>query len=1224
MIVNTIKDLFSSDIFRRIEEVIKVDQAEEEVILEEFREYVVTKSIRQHFMAVLESYWETLRTAHEGIAIWVSGFFGSGKSSFAKYLGLALQNRAIAGKGAAELLAQRVGEPRAEVLLRSIAEQIPTEAVIFDVSTDRGIRTGNQSITEIMYRLFLQSLGYSRDLDLSELEITLEEEGRLEEFKSKYREVFDKDWDREKALIVVAVQRASRVMHELEPATYATADSWRESAMERADITPRSLAERGIQLVQRRCPGKTLLFVVDEVGQFVARDVQKMLDLQAVVQNLGRIGRGKMWIVVTSQEKLTELVSGLDDKKVELARLMDRFPLQIHLEPADISEVTSKRVLAKNAEAETSLRELFSAHRGRLTNNTRLTADIRLPDLSTDSFVDLYPLLPYQIDLIIEVVSGLRTQGGASKHVGGANRTIIKLAQQILIHPDVDLASRPVGALARMDQIYNLVAGNIASEIRGKIDDIKEKVDHPLAQSVAKTICLLQYVRSIHRTAENIAAGLHPAVDSDSRVSEVKAALEALEKAHMVRHGDDGYRIPTPTEDDWERQRVGLSPKPGDISRLHSETVTELWKPPPRHSLCDVKMFKAGLFLGGHQVVDGDVPVNLTLAEAGKEHDAAVADGRTRSQTETKAIFWTAALDDSIDREAVELYRSREMLARKERDAQTRDETALVAEEKRRMRRHQDELRRLIRQSLLAGTIFFRGNDRSPDDTEQDISRATSKVLAQGLPLVFERFEEGAASVSGKDLDSLMTTESLLGLTPVFSKLNLVRDEGDKQAFETETGPLAEVLSRIENRTSYGEVANGHYLADEFAKEPFGWDFDVIRLFVITLLRAERIEATSRGQSIESARSSEARSTFSKNNLFRQATFRPKVGLDFPAIVDAAERFREVFGRDVPQLTQTVVASNIREEVQRHDERLREVHTTLVQRSLPGALVLEAAIDQMRLIKTGKDEDAILAFNASHKDIKEAIRRATELEQALTEPNLHDLMRARKALDLHWPFLQDERDLPEDDRRRGESLADLMAKETFFRNLADIEQRTSALEDEYNRRHGEASARRAKAYAEAVEHLRQTPGWERLNEDQQRLVADPFRSRASQDVPATMAIPLLRSEVAACSTRLSAAVEQILKLVDGDRIVRDQDFQLLQRGNRKRRATGPSTNRAEGRVPRTHRRGQEGAGSVATVAWTEKPGIAYSAPHSPSGPCWRPNLPSSSRACSTSGWTEPS
>jgi hypothetical protein len=232
------------------------------------------------------------------------------------------------------------------------------------------------------------------------------------------------------------------------------------------------------------------------------------------------------------------------------------------------------------------------------------------------------------------------------------------------------------------------------------------------------------------------------------------------------------------------------------------------------------------------------------------------------------------------------------------------------------------------------------------------------------------------------------------------------------------------------------------------------------------------------------------------------------------------------------------VASNIREEVQRHDERLREVHTTLVQRSLPGAPVLEAAIDQMRLIRTGKDEDAILAFSTSHKDLKEAIRRGTELEQALIEPSLHDLERARKTLELHWPFLQEESNLLDDERRRGERLVDLMAKETFFRDLADIEQHTSALEDEYNRRHKEAAQHWASAYAEAVERLRSTPGWERLNEDQQKRVAEPFTSRATPDAPATMAIPLLRSEVAACSTMLSGAVEQILKLLDGDRIVR--------------------------------------------------------------------------------------
>ena len=204
----TIKELFANDISRRIEEVIKVDQDDELIVREEIAEYVVTDTIREHFSEVLERYWEIPKKPNDGIAVWVSGFFGSGKSSFAKYLGLALENRTVSGEGSAQLLASRIGDHKSEVLLRNIAEQVPTAAVIFDVSTDRGIRSGNQSITEIMYRLFLESLGYARDLDLSELEITLEEAGRLDDFTAKYQEIFNKTWDIGKGLIAIAVQQA--------------------------------------------------------------------------------------------------------------------------------------------------------------------------------------------------------------------------------------------------------------------------------------------------------------------------------------------------------------------------------------------------------------------------------------------------------------------------------------------------------------------------------------------------------------------------------------------------------------------------------------------------------------------------------------------------------------------------------------------------------------------------------------------------------------------------------------------------------------------------------------------------------------------------------------------------------------------------------------------------------------------------------------------------------
>src|SRR5690606_10568519 len=127
-----------------------------------------------------------------------------------------------------------------------------------------------------------------------------------------------------------------------------------------------------------------------------------------------------------------------------------------------------------------------------------------------------------------QVVSGLRTQGGASKHVGGANRTIIKLAQQLLINPSVKLAESSLGHLVRLDHVYDLVEGNIGGEVRAKITAIAKEVSHPLAQPVAKVICLLQYVKSVHRSAENIAAALHPNVSADSQLAAVREALRAL------------------------------------------------------------------------------------------------------------------------------------------------------------------------------------------------------------------------------------------------------------------------------------------------------------------------------------------------------------------------------------------------------------------------------------------------------------------------------------------------------------------------------------------------------------------------------------------------------------------------------------------------------------------------------------------------------------------------
>ena len=1133
-----IKELFALDIKRPIEEVIKVDQDDAQIVHDEIAEYIVTDAILKHYVKILRKYWETKNKPHEGIGIWVSGFFGSGKSSFAKMLGLALQDREILGQSAADLFAKRTGDNETQVLLKQITEQIPTEAVIFDVSTDRGIRSGNQSITEIMYKLFLKNLGYAEDLDLAELEISLEEAGELKRFTEAYEAKHRQSWDKGKNKISFALVKASVVMHQLDPSTYTAPDSWVQAAKDKADITAGKLAERCRDLMARRRESKSLVFVVDEVGQFVARDVQKMLDLQAVVQNLGRISRGKAWLIVTSQEKLTELVSGLDDKRVELARLMDRFPIQVHLEPSDIAEVTSKRVLSKNADAEKLLRDLFTTHSGRLMANTKLSADIKLPELSTDRFMDLYPLLPYQIDLIIEVVSGLRTQGGASKHVGGANRTIIKLAQQLLIHPDVGLADRVVGSLASIDQIYDLVASNIPSEIRGKITAIERDIEHPFAQPVAKAICLLQYVQNIHRTAENIAATLHGAVAGDSMLTDVKQALEQLVSAHKVRLHDGQYRIPTPAEDDWETTRASIQASPGDINRLHAAIVSNLWEPKPSFNLEEAKTFKAGLTFNGRSVVEQDIRFNIAFAEAGSDFESRSAEARKRSQEDTKEVFWVAGLDDRIERATVEVHRSKEMLSRKERGARTKDETALVSEEKQRLSRSQGDLKRMLREAMLAGSIYFRGNERSPDDTVDTITKAANRVLSQVLPDVYNRFAEGAARVTTNDLNSLLTSESLRGVSAVFTQLGLLRDENGQAVLNADTGALKEVLDRIENKTSYGEIATGKFLIEDFTKEPFGWNLDVVRLFVVSLIRAGKIRATSKGTVIENAVSTDAKAAFTSNNMFKSCSFQKRVsGTDINDWLAAEEAFRGVFGKQLPEMQASAIATAIRAAVTTAEEELNEVLTVILTQSLPGKGVLQEAIDQMRTIRGGSEDDAITTFNAAYKGIKEAIKRGSELKSVLTEPALLGLRRAAGTLGDVWFFLKGEQDLPTGLTENAATLKDLLAKETFFRDLPSIDQAAAAIRAEYEKRLDAALSARSAAYTEVHAKLQGLDAWKDLNEAQQRRIEEPLKSRTGATATSNTTIPFLRSELVACPQHYRTANKEMLKLIEGERLV---------------------------------------------------------------------------------------
>src|SRR5438046_304138 len=398
--MKTIGELLTRDLNRKIEEIIQVDQADEQSVYAEITEYIATDSIREQYHHLLKAIAEAPADPNESVGVWVSGFFGSGKSSFAKNLGYALQNRKVLGSKFAELFKQQLGDARIGDLLDLINAKTPTEVILFEVAKEADTRKVTQRVAELMYTVLLRELGYSEDFDIAELEIELEAEGKLPEFIATCKTLLHKDWETVRAG-AQKLSRASAILHKLYPATYPSADSWSHAQRNRdASINVSKVVERTFELWGRRRKGKALVFIIDEVGQHVARSGDKIEDLRATIEEFGKVGKNLLkarkiiapcWVVVTSQEKLDEIVAAIDSRRVELARLQDRFRYRVDLAPSDIREVATKRVLPKKPEAVPVLKNLFNESHAKSNAALRLQRTSRSSDRTDDDVVQLQP-----------------------------------------------------------------------------------------------------------------------------------------------------------------------------------------------------------------------------------------------------------------------------------------------------------------------------------------------------------------------------------------------------------------------------------------------------------------------------------------------------------------------------------------------------------------------------------------------------------------------------------------------------------------------------------------------------------------------------------------------------------------------------------------------------------------------------------------------------------------
>ena len=1125
--METIRSLFARPIDRKIEEVIKVDQANQQTVLNELEEYIVTDSIKEHFRLAYDEIIQVSKSPREGIGVWVSGFFGSGKSSFAKILGYTVAAIPVCERSASEIFKENVKDAKISGLLEIINRTLPTKAVIFDVSMDRGVRTANERITEIMYKALLRELDYAEDFDLAKLEITLEGDSKLDDFSSRFEEMHGKPW-RVRRKLGLAINEASAVLHEIDPRTYPQADSFAKTiGSGRADITPNELAETAFELSGRRAPGKALIFIIDEVGQYVSRSVEKMLDLQAVVQAFGKEGKNRVeqkkaispyWIVVTSQEKLNEIVDALDSKKIELARLQDRFRIPIDLKQTDIPEITGKRVLDKKEGARATLEALFDANEGRLKTFCTLERTSRDISISKKVFVNLYPYLPYQIDLCIDIVAGLRLKRGAHRHIGGSNRTIIKQAQEMMINPSTMMADAPVGMLVTLDNVYELLyLGNLLpTETTREVDAIPKTLPgNEMALKAAKAIALLESVKDLPRTVHNISVVLHPSVEAESIKKDVEEAIKALEKAQVIRESDEGYNLLTVQEKKWDTDRKGLEPKPAERNRIMRELFKEIFADPKikNYRYKNLRGFKMSLFVEGETVdADGQVPLNIFVAEDREDAISLTKEARENSTAKQEEVFWVIQFNEEIHQLFYELFRSREMISMHERLAAqgklTPEEASCLAEEKVRRDKNHRTLRSKLGDAVQSGSGFFRGIQHDGSSLGKSLNEVFHRLLDFVVPDLYPKLEMGIRPLKGDESEKFLTAANLTGLPPVFSEgeggLFLVTNQSGKYLPNLSSDISKELLSYLVREHKYGNKVTGKMLETHFQGLGYGWDREVIQLVVAVLLRGGAVEVTHQGRKYRNHTDPACRIPFTKIPAFRAASFAPREPIDLRTLADAARQYEEITGKEV-DIEESAIATAFKKLGAEDKELLLPLVARMKALNLPGTAFMENHLHTVEGVLEMPPDDCVKTLAGEGKSYKDDRTRALRLEEATSEAHLKIIQKAKNTYENLWPVMK-EREPDIKAEEKASELSTLLESEDFYLSLEALKQASDYISNSYRDLYGAIHKRREEMYAKALEAIKGLPEWAAISEapsiseSERKTLLKPVTERAVSDL----------------------------------------------------------------------------------------------------------------------------
>ena len=826
------KGLYAKDIFRSIDGVIKADDVSK--VASEVDEYVMTSEIRKGLSRIVDA-WNQVDAPSNGV--WISGFFGSGKSHLLKMLSYLLGEQA----GSQPLTREEVecaferkvagDETTIADLKRSL--HTPTRAVLFniDAKDDKSTRERGSAMIEVFYKVYFEARGlYSKDLGVGALERDLEDRGELARFREAYQEEAGHTWEVGRVNTVFSEALVSRALARLGHQVDQPFRSYREQM----NLSAEAFAQDVASWLDRQGPHQRIAFFVDEVGQFIGDDSQLMLNLQTITEQLATHCSGRAWVFVTSQEELSGIMEQMDERQSkDFSKIQGRFAITVNLSTEEVTDVIARRLLTKSEQGAEELDTMWQRLGAGFPSMFRFPEGTKKYDnyRTRDSFVAKYPFVDYQFEMFTQAMRGLSDNDlFTGRHSSVGARSLLGVCQQIA----QELTDDELGTVASFDRFYDGIAAMLKSDVKDNIGRAAHdsRTSDPFTMSVLKVLLLVRYVDSFHAYPRNIAVLLRRSLDQDATDLEerVKRALHILsDQVYVQRQADGTYAYMTNEEKEVRREISQIIVESREVTdlvradiRKHVGTSATSFVYPGTNRRMGVSLFVDGRREQAEPLVISVFTPQSSLDEEGIRHESVV-------RRDTLSL----GLDVSSEiLEDVRVFCQTEEYVKRQAGAASGLRKRIILTHK----EDNDQRRRVIgeavKDALMRASLFVDGQEVKTGTAEEP-----KDVIALGLTRlaqqVYPRIEDAKPLATVKD-----------GQVASF-----LRDQEDSTL---DVDPGVDIAQRLAGEcvqwVEQTRVLNGQNVfvknaIEYYGQAPFGWDKNAVLAIVATALRLELLEA---------------------------------------------------------------------------------------------------------------------------------------------------------------------------------------------------------------------------------------------------------------------------------------------------------------------------------------------------------------------------------------------